>query len=102
MIANPLTDRLFIGGTADGRLLPVRESLTEYRLPSLAKMITGTHPPDHGDPRPEKLPVVEIYRPLTVKHGHVVETVFALNALGNEAIQVQLVKHFGNGVSFTP
>jgi hypothetical protein len=30
-----------------------------------------------------------------------VETVFALNALGDEAIQVQLAKHFGSDVSFT-
>ncbi len=101
MLENPITECLFIGGTANGNRLPVSDVRQEFPLSSLADVTNDPQALDDGDPRPEKLPVVEIYRPVAVKHDYAVETVFALNALSNEAIQVQLVKHFGSGVSFT-
>jgi hypothetical protein len=91
---------LFIGGTADGQWLPVHQGQSEHRLPSFTSLPEDPDYPDESDPRPEKLPVVEIYLPVSVEHEGGLETVFALNALSDEAIRTQLVKHFGAEVTF--
>lgn len=96
----PTHECLFIGGTADGKMLLVHEGQSEHRLPSFTSMPAHPDYPDESDPRPEKLPVVEIYLPIVVDYDGGVETVFVLNALGDEAIQTQLVKHFGAEATF--
>lgn len=100
MSENPIRETLFIGGTADGKWLPVHEGQSEHRLPSFTSLPEDPNYPDESDPRPEKLPVVEIYLPVAVEHDGGAETVFALNALSDEAIQTQLVKHFGVEATF--
>jgi len=100
MVKNSILESLFIGGTADGRRLPVNDCFEEYHLPSVANLPDGSEASDDADPRPNKVPVVEVYLPVAVKHDDGVETVFALNALTDEAVQVQVVKHFGSEASF--
>lgn len=100
MSENPAQESLFIGGTADGKWLPVHEGQSEHRVPSFANMPEDPDHPDDSDPRPEKLSVVEIYLPIAVDYDGGAETVFALNALSDEAIQTQLVKHFGAEANF--
>lgn len=97
---SPLHRTLFIGGTADGKWLPVHEGQAEHRLPTFTSLPEDPDYPDESDPRPEKLPVVEIYLPIAVEHDAGAETVFALNALSDEAIRTQLVKHFGAEATF--
>ena len=92
---------LFIGGTADGERLPVDDIRTEHRILSLADVMNDPHALDDGDPRPEKTPVVEIYTPIHVTHDAGTDTVFALNGLGDDGIDVQLVKDFGPEAVFT-
>jgi len=91
---------LFIGGTADGKMLRVHEGQSEHRVPSFTSLPEDPNYPDESDPRPEKLPVIEIYLPIFVEYEGGAETVFVLNALGDEAIQTQLVKHFGGEATF--
>ena len=100
MIDNPALACLFIGGTADGERIVVNDKRSEHRIASLAPVSYDPHALDDGDPRPETVPVEEIYMPCEGDLGNDTETVFALNALNRDAITMRLVKHFGSDVTF--
>lgn len=102
MSENALNEHLFIGGSANGKRLPVEHGARRHQVASVAN--ENEEPADVGevigDPRPHAVPVVETYEAITVSHGHGSETAYALNALTPEAIRPQIVKHFGADATF--
>jgi len=99
MTENPIHKCLFIGGTADGKWLEVDSSQNIHRLRSLSHL-PAMHDPearkmDH-DPIPDESVAVEVYRRIEVEHEGGDSIVYALNGLTEEAVTVQLTKHFGN------
>lgn len=100
MSENPMTTCLFIGGTADGQRLSVKNTYAQQRIRSRAGFIHEPHPHADGDPRPETTSVVETYLPCEAIFGKSTEMFFALNALSDHAINMQLVKHFGADAFF--
>lgn len=101
MNENTLNDCLFIGGTADGEWLEVDSSKTELKLPSLSGQPALQDPVARAldnDPIPDETVVYEIYRRIEVEGEDGTIHVYALNALSPEAVQVQMVKYFGNAV----
>jgi hypothetical protein len=99
MTENPNHKCLFIGGTADGKWLAVDSTLQVHRLRSLSHL-PAMH--DHearkmdDDPVPDESVAVEVYRRIEVEHEGGEAIVYALNGLTEEAVTVQLTKHFGN------
>lgn len=99
MTENPIHKCLFIGGTADGKWLEVDSSQNIHRLRSLSHLPAMHHHDarkvDH-DPILDESVAVEVYRRLEVEHDGDESIVYALNGLTEDAITVQLTKHFGN------
>ncbi len=102
MNENPLIEHLFIGGSADGKWLPVEHCARRHQIESVAKV--NDEPTETGevvgDPRPRAVPVVETYEEIKVAQGGKNHTAYALNALKPEGIHMELAKHFGPGATF--
>ncbi len=93
---------LFIGGSADGQRLEVDSSQLEIRLPSLSGQPALQDPVARAmdnDPIPDETVVYEIYQRLDVESDAGETVVYALNGLSEDAISVQLTKHFGSAES---
>jgi len=101
MAENQTTDCFFIGGTADGKWLPVADLRSEFRVTSQADQTNDPHALEDGDPRPEKERVVETYFPVTVSHGGTQSTVFALKIISDGRIMVQVARHYGADATIT-
>lgn len=90
---------LFIGGSADGQWLEVDASRDTVRVPSLSGQPALQDPVAKAldnDPIPDETVVYETYRRIDVEGHDEVTHVYALNALSPEAIQVQMIKYFGD------
>jgi hypothetical protein len=102
MPENLNTECLFIGGSVDGERLSVNSSLLEQRISSHTHL-PALHDPEaraaDDDPVPDESEVFEIYRRVEVEHETGEAIVYALNGLSEDAITVQLVKHFGSAES---
>lgn len=102
MTENAKHECLFIGGSADGKRLEVDSTKIEIRLPSLSSQPALQDPvarANDNDPVPDESVVYEIYRRLDVESDSGEIPVYALNGLTEEAITVQLTKHFGSAES---
>ena len=99
MTANPIHKCLFLGGTANGKWLEVDSTQNVHRLRSLSHL-PAMHDPEaralDDDPIPDESVVAEVYRRIEVEHDGKESIVYALNALTEDAITVQLTKYFGN------
>jgi hypothetical protein len=100
MSENLTQECLFIGGSADGMRIRVDTSLFEQPISSeshLPKLHSET--PEEaladGNPVPPETTVYEIYERLDVENDGEEITVYALNSMTPEMIDVQLTKHFG-------
>ncbi len=101
MTENETNTCLFVGGSADGKRIAVDDPTSKFEYRSIAR-VPETHEIHFGgDPKHDKLAVVETYLPLRTEHEGKPATVFALNVLTDESIEAQLTKHFGVGTSFT-
>ncbi len=102
MTENLNTECLFIGGTADGKWIEVDASKLEQRLPSLSHL-PAMHDPEaraaDDDPVPDDSVVIEVYRRIEVEHETGEALVYVLNGLTEDAVTVQLMKHFGSAES---
>jgi hypothetical protein len=102
MTENTKRECLFIGGSADGQRLRVDSSKFEIRLPSLSQQPALQDPIARAlddDPVPDESVVYEVYQRLDVENDAGETVVYALNVLSEEAITVQLTKHFGSAES---
>lgn len=102
MTENPHSECLFIGGSADGKRLKVDSSKMELRIPSLSPQPALQDPIARAlddDPVPDESVVYEVYRRVDVETDAGETVVYALNGLTEDAITVQLTKHFGNAES---
>jgi|GEM_PF-3914771 len=102
MTAIPKEVCLFIGGSADGKSLEVDSSQLEIRLPSLSGQPALQDPVARAmddDPIPDDTVVYETYLRLDVESDAGDTFVYALNGLSEDAITVQLTKHFGSADS---
>jgi len=93
---------LFIGGSADGNRIEVDSSKLEIRVPSLSGQPALQDPVARAlddDPIPDETLVYEVYNRLDVENDAGDTVVYALNGLTEEAITVQLTKHFGRAES---
>ena len=91
-------DCLFIGGTADGKWLNVDSRELEHRLPSFTSLPTLNEGTDPG-PVPEQSVAVEVYRRIEVEYDAGEEIAYVLNGMTEDAVTVQLTKHFGSAES---
>lgn len=102
MTENTQQTCLFIGGSADGKHLMVDSSKLEIRLPSLSGQPALQDPvarANDDDPIPDEAVVYETYQRLDVENDAGDTVVYALNSLSEDAITVQLTKHFGSAES---
>ena len=97
-----MEEHLFLGGSADGKWLPVDHGARRHEVTSVAAVNDEPSKVGEviGDPRPHAVPVVETYEAITVSHGGGSETAYALNAMTPEAVRPQVVKHFGADATF--
>lgn len=101
MTENTRNECLFVGGSADGKWLEVDSSRVEIRVPSLSGQPALQDPVARAldnDPIPDETVVYETYQRLEVEGPDGTTFVYALNALSPDAVQVQMVKYFGNAV----
>lgn len=99
MTENPQHKCLFLGGSANGKWLEVDSSQLVHRLKSMSHL-PAMHDPVaralDNDPIPDESVAVEVYRRIEVDHDGKTSIVYALNALTEDAITVQVTKYFGN------
>ena len=102
MSENALNNHLFLGGSVDGKRLPVEQGARRHQIESVAN--DNAEPAAIGkgvnDPRPQRVPVVETYEAITVSHGGNDDIVYVLNALTPEGTRHQVMKHFGSDATF--
>jgi hypothetical protein len=91
-------DCLFIGGTADGKWLNVDSRKLEHRLPSFSSLPALNEGADPG-PVPDQSVAVEVYRRIEVEYDAGEEIAYVLNGMTEDAVTLQLTKHFGSAES---
>ncbi len=101
MHENPNTESLFIGGSADGTRIAVAPGEAEHRISSVAEISDEPEALETLDPRPKRVPSVEIYQAIAVEHRGGRETAYALNMMTDEGIAAELLKHFGLDTKFS-
>ena len=92
-------DCLFIGGTADGKWLNVDARELEHRLPSFSQLPALNEAAAEAGPVPESTVAVEVYRRIEVEYDAGEEIAYVLNGMTEDAVTVQLMKHFGSAES---
>lgn len=94
----PKMECIFIGGSANGKRFPVNTSFSEVRVASLSGQPALQDPEARAmddDPIPDESVVYEIYRQVEVDTETGIVYAYVLNGLSDEAVSVQLAKHFG-------
>lgn len=102
MPENLKSECLFIGGSVDGKWLEVDPTQLEHRFPSfshLPAMHDSGSRPAADNPVPDASVAIEVYRRIEVEHETGEAIAYALNGLTEDAITVQLMKHFGSAES---